>query len=294
MSNKKKSQTSSIFSTEVTTTISISLVLFLLGLTFFVIITGREISTFIKENLSITIELSDVDTSQKGAIANLQKRLKESSYVKSVTYISKEDVRKDLIEELGADPEEILGYTPASSYFDIKLKSDYANPDSIKTIENNIKQEKVVKNFIYNQDTLHVITSNLSKLGIGFTILAILLLIISYTLIRNTIQLNIYSKRFLINTMQLVGATDGFIRRPFVVRAIIAGIIAALIANIGITTLVYALIKEFPEIVLIVNQNNLLLIYGVVLILGVVLTYLITRFAVNKYLKMETNNLYYV
>ncbi len=293
MSNKRRINTSSFFSAEVTTTISISLVLFLLGLTLFVVVMGREISAFIKENLSITIELSEND-SDKNAISKLQKQLNESPYIKSITFISKEDIKKELIEELGGDPEEILGYTPASNYFDINLKSEYANPDSIKVVESSLKGQKIIKNFIYSEETLQMINSNLSKIGLGLSVLAVILMIISFTLIRNTIRLNIYSKRFLINTMQLVGATDKFIRKPFVIRSVICGIIGAIIANIGITALIYAISKEFPEIMQIIDGESLLILYAIVLILGIVLTYLATRFAVTRYLKMETNNLYYV
>ncbi len=294
MSKKQKFNTSSFFSAEVTTTISISLVLFLLGLIIFVAVMGRDISNFIKENLSITIELSDKDSSDKNAVSKLQKKLNESPYIKSITYISKEDVKKELIEELGGDPEEILGYTPASDYFDITLKADYANPDSIKVVETSLKGQKIVKSFIYSEETLDMINSNLSKIGMGLTILAILLMVISFTLIRNTIRLNIYAKRFLINTMQLVGATDNFIRKPFVSRSVVGGIIAAIIANIGITALIYYLVKELPEIVMIINTQSLLILYAIVLLLGILLTYFATRFAVNRYLKMETNNLYYI
>lgn len=294
MSNKQKFNTSSFFSAEVTTTISISLVLFLLGLTIFVAVMGRDISNFIKENLSITIELSDKDSNDKNAVSKLQKKLNESPYIRSITYISKEDVKKELIEELGGDPEEILGYTPASDYFDITLKSEYANADSIKVVESSLKGQKIIKSFIYSEETLDMINSNLSKIGMGLTILAVLLMVISFTLIRNTIRLNIYAKRFLINTMQLVGATDSFIRKPFVSRSVTAGIISAVIANIGITALIYYLAKELPEIILIINTQSLLILYAVVLVLGILLTYFATRFAVNRYLKMETNNLYYI
>lgn len=291
MSGKPKIRTASSLSAEVTTTISISLVLFLLGLTIFILLMGNEISVFIKENMSISIELSGAD---KSSVSKLQKQLNDSPYINTITFISKEDIKKELIEELGGDPEEILGYTPASDYFDITLKSDYANLDSIKIVENSLKGHTLIKNFIYSEETLDIINSNLSKIGFGLSILALLLMVISFTLIRNTIRLSIYAKRFLINTMQLVGATNGFIRKPFIVRSVLSGIVAAIVANIGITALIYGLSKEFPEILLIVDTGNLLILYGIVLVLGILLTYLATRFAVNRYLKMETNNLYYI
>jgi len=293
MAYKQKVNSSSFFSAEITTTISISLVLFLLGLTSFILVTGREISTFIKENMSITIELSD-SGSDKNAVSKLQKQLNESPYIKSITFISKEDIKKELIEELGGDPEVIGMYMPTSDYFDVNLKADYANLDSIKVVESSLKGQKIVKSFIYSEETMDIINSNLSKIGLGLGVLALLLMVISFTLIRNTIRLNIYSKRFLINTMQLVGATDSFIRKPFVIKSVISGIIAAILANIGITALIYGLSKEFPEILLIVGTDSLLLLYAIVIVLGILLTYVATRFAVNRYLKMETNNLYYI
>ena len=291
MSKNRQLKTTSLFGTGVTTTVSITLVLFLLGLTFFVAVMGREISSFIKENLSITVELSE-DTNEAAA-SKLQKQLNAKPYIKSVTFISKEDIKKDLIEELGGDPEEILGYTPASNYFDITLKSEYANIDSIKVVEKSLKGQKIVKNFLYSEDTIQMINSNLSKLGTGLLALAAILMFISFTLIRNTIRLNIYSKRFLINTMQLVGATNGFIRKPFVVRSICYGVIAAIIANIGITALIYTLTKEFPEIISIIKMQNLITLYVIVIVLGILLPLLATTSAVNRYLKMNTNNLYH-
>lgn len=291
MSKNRQLKTTSLFGTGVTTTVSITLVLFLLGLTFFVAVMGREISSFIKENLSITIELSE-DTNDAAA-AKLQKQLNAKPYIKSVTFISKEEIKQDLIKELGGDPEEILGYTPASNYFDVTLKSEYANIDSIKIVEKSLKGQKIVKSFLYSEDTIQMINSNLSKLGTGLLVLAAILMFISFTLIRNTIRLNIYAKRFLINTMQLVGATNGFIRRPFVIKAIGYGVIAAIIANIGITALIYTLTKEFPEIISIIRIENLVVLYGIVIILGILLPLLATTSAVNRYLKMNTNNLYH-
>ena len=292
MSQNRQFRSTSLFGSGVTTTVSITLVLFLLGLTIFVAVMGREISSFIKENLSITIELS-AGTSEAAA-AKLQKELNESPYVRAVTFISKDEIKKELIDELGGDPEEILGYTPASNYFDVNLKSAYANVDSIKVVEKSLKGQKIVKSFLYSEETLNMINSNLSKIGTSLLLLALILMVISFTLIRNTIRLNIYSKRFLINTMQLVGATDAFIRRPFIFKTIGYGIIAAIIANIGITARIYSLTKEFPEIITIVRIQYLVILYAIVLLLGILLPGIATASAVNRYLRMNTNNLYYI
>lgn len=292
MTAKTHTKSSSFFSSGVTTTISITLILFLLGLTIFITFMGREISSFIKENLSITIEVND--DANESSITHLKKILSESDYVKSFTFIGKEDIKKELIEELGSDPEEILGYIPASSFFDVYLKSEYSNPDSIATIQNSLNGQTIVTSFLYNEDNLKLINSNLKKIATVFLILAIILMFISFTLIRNTIRLNIYSKRFIINTMQLVGATDAFIRKPFLKQATIFGIIAALLANIGVTTLIYMFSKEFPEILSIIRPESLIVLYLIIFIIGISITLSATASAVNKYLRTSTNNLYYL
>lgn len=292
MSDKNQTKTSSYLSTGVTTTVSITLVLFLLGLTIFVTFMGRQVSSFIKENLSITIEVAD--NADQASITKLEKRLSESSYVKSYNYIGKEDVKKELIEELGSDPEELLGYIPASSFFDVYLKSDYADAHSISKIQQDLKGHTVIKSFIYNEDTLHLVNSNLKKIATGSIIFAVILMFISFTLIRNTIRLNIYSKRFIINTMQLVGATNAFIRKPFLKQATMFGILAAIFANIGLTALIYFLSKDFPEILSIIKPSSLVILYIIIIILGIVITLFATASAVNKYLKTNTNKLYYL
>ena len=292
MSNKTHSSSSSFLSTGITTIVSITLVLFLLGLTTFILFMGRDVSSFIKENLSITIEI--VENTTQSSINQIEKQLNESSYVKSYTYIGKEDIKKDLIEELGSDPEELLGYIPASSFFDVYLKSEYANTDSIAVIQKSLEGQTVIKSFLYNEETLHLVNSNLNKIATGSLIIGLILMFISFTLIRNTIRLNIYSKRFIINTMQLVGATNTFIRKPFLNQAILFGLLSALFANIGVTALIYILTKEFPELLSIIKPENLLFLYIIIFIIGVVITLSATISAVNKYLKTNTNNLYYL
>ncbi len=152
----------------------------------------------------------------------------------------------------------------------------------------------MAKGLSFKEEDIAKANENLSKVGSILLILAIILVVISFTLIRNTIQLNIYSKRFLINTMRLVGATNGFIRRPFIFSTVIAGILAAILANVAITGVVYYFTKEYPELILIVKMHELLIVYGIVVISGIVITVLATISAVNRYLKMTTNKLYHV
>lgn len=292
MSDKHQVKTITLFTAGVITTISITLVLFLLGLTVLVGFTGKGLASYFKENISISIELTgDMDAK---AIQLIQKKIEANPYVKSTTYISKEEIKKQLIEDLGGDPEEVLGYDPSLSYFDVFIKSDYVNTDSIKKVEASFKEFKLAKGLSFKEEDIAKANENLSKVGSILLILAIILVVISFTLIRNTIQLNIYSKRFLINTMRLVGATNGFIRRPFIFSTVIAGILAAILANVAITGVVYYFTKEYPELILIVKMHELLIVYGIVVISGIVITVLATISAVNRYLKMTTNKLYHV
>ena len=292
MPDKYQVKSTSFFNANVTTTISITLVLILLGLTILIAFAGKEVISFVKENMSISVKIDDSMNEEQ--IAKLQKQLIASPYVKEAQYISKEEIKNDLIKDLGRDPEEVLGYNPASSMFDIKLKSEYANPDSIKAIEKQLKGKVMIGEFMYNEEDIKMVNSNLSKIGIGLLVLAIILTVISFTLIRNTIRLNIYSKRFIINTMQLVGATNSFIRKPFVVNFTVCGIVAAIFANLVITALIYSATKEYNELLSIIKPENLLIVYGLVVLLGVLLTTTATIFSVNRYLRMETNTLYYI
>jgi cell division transport system permease protein len=275
-----------------TPTVSITLVLLLLGLTILVGFVGQRLSALVKENITITIEIAN-DT-KDADIVQLQNQLQKSPFTKAVTFVSKEEIKQQLIHDLGKDPEEILGYNPASSCFEVNLKAEYANPDSMKTVEKILKGRTIIKDIAYDQSDLEMVNANLSKVGMTLLILALALMFISFTLIRNTIRLNIYSKRFTINTMQLVGATDSFIRKPFIQQIVLLGIIAAALADALITAFAYYAVNEYPEIISVIRMNDLLVIYVAVIVLGILLTFLATRSAVNKYLKMKTNNLYYI
>lgn len=290
--SKSQLRSTSFFSATTTTTVSISLVLFLLGLTILIAIVGREISSFMKENVGLSIELPE--NMSDASITKLQKELNSSQFVRAAIFVSKDEIKEQLVEDLGRDPEEILGYNPLYNSFEIKLNPEYANPDSLKIVEKQFKSKNLAQNFIYDEDDIRMVNTNLSKIGAALFVVAILLTFISFTLIRNTIRLNIYSKRFLINTMRLVGATNTFIRKPFVLKTVGCGIVAAILANIAITALLYYLTREYPELITIVRMESLIVLYALILILGVLITAIATVSAVNRYLKMETNDLYHV
>lgn len=292
MSGKKKVSSVRFLNAKITSTISISLVLVLLGITILILFMGNGLSRFVKENMSFNVMLSaDVSDNE---ISRIRKNLDSQPFVRSSRFISKEEAKDQLIRDLGEDPEELLGYNPAQDCIEIFLHSEYANSDSIAMINGVIRQDTNVTDLLYQQEAIDLINENLSKVMAVLLILAAILLFISFTLIRNTIRLSIYSKRFLINTMKLVGATGGFIRKPFVVNNIITGIVAGVIADLIIFAMITYFSREYADIQPILSQFDIVLIFGLVILLGVVISTIATAFAVNRYLKMKSDQLYYV
>lgn len=292
MSGKNQSQAISFFTAGAITIVSITLVLILLGLTALVGITSNGLASLLKENLGVTIELA-ADTPQ-GEISKMKKKLETNEYLRSVVYISKDEIRKELVSKLGLDPEDVLGFDPSLSYFDVYVKAEYVNPEGMAKVKESLRGGNVIQNVIYSEDVIADANNKLSVIGSVLLGLTVILIFISFTLIRSIIQLNIYSKRFLINTMQLVGATNSFIRRPFVWRMVFNGILASILASIAITGIVYYVTEIFPEVVTIFTTHELLIVYGVILASGIVISALATVTAVNRYLRMTTNRLYRV
>lgn len=289
---KRKISTVRFLNAKITSTISISLVLVLLGITLLILFMGNGLSRFVKENMSFNVMLSS--NVSDAEIARVRKNLDAQPFVLSSRYISKEEAKEQLIKDLGEDPEELLGYNPAQDCIEIFLHSEYANSDSITMINQVIRQENNVADLLYQQEAIDLINDNLSKVMVVLLVLAAVLLFISFTLIRNTIRLSVYAKRFLINTMKLVGATSGFIRKPFVVNNIFTGIVAGVIADLVILGLLLIFNKEYADIRLIVSDLYLAITFVLVIVLGVLISMIATAFAVNRYLKMDSDNLYYV
>lgn len=292
MAGKKKVSTARFLNAKITSTISISLVLVLLGLTILILFLGNGISNYVKENMSFNVMLStDITDSE---ITKVRNNLDSQPFVKSSRFISKEEAKEQLIKDLGEDPEELLGYNPAQDCIEIYLHSEYANNDSIALITNVINQDNNVSDLLYQQEAIDLINENLSKVMTIMLVLAVILLFISFTLIRNTIRLSIYAKRFIINTMKLVGATSGFIRRPFVRNNIITGIIAGIIADVIIFSMLMYFSREYAEIQSVITTFDIAIIFAIVIVLGVLISTVATAFAVNRYIKMRTDELYYV
>lgn len=292
MTENKKFTTVSFFNSRLTSVISIALVLFLLGLIFLMGIMGDTLSRFVKENITFSVVLKD--NIQESDVKRMQKRLETESFIKSTEYISKEQASKELEEELGERPETFLGYNPLQASIEVKLHSNYANPDSMRLIEKKIKSYTNVSELLYRKDMMEVVNSNMKRVGLILLSLAVVLMVISFVLISNTIRLLVYSKRFLIHTMKLVGATPGFIRRPFLVYNVISGVIASLLSIIMLIGTLYYLQQELAGFIELLNPDMLLLVFAAVLVLGIILSLVATFFAVNKYLRMGVDKLYYI
>ena len=292
MAENKKVSSVSFFNSRLTSVISISLVLFLLGLILLIGMLGNKLSVYVKENLSFSIVLKD--NQKETEIKKMQKSLDALPFIKSTEYISKEQAAEELEEELGENPETFLGFNPLQASIEVKLHSEYANPDSLQVIEKKIRNYTSVSELLYRKDMMEMVHNNMKRLGLILLTLAVVLMIISFVLISNTIRLLIYSKRFLIHTMKLVGATSGFIRRPFVKYNIVSGIFASILAILMLTGALYYLQNELKGFIQILDMQTLLLVYVTVFALGIVLSVIATIFAVNKYLRMGVDKLYYI
>ena len=285
MAEGKKVSSVSFFNSRLTSIISISLVLFLLGLVFLIGLLGNKLSVYVKENISFSIVLKD---NQKEAdIKKMQKTLDALPYIKSTEYISKEQAVKELEEELGENPETFLGFNPLQASIEVKLHSEYANADSLQLIEKKIKKYTSVSDLLYRKDMMQMVNDNVKRVSLILLTLAVMLMAISFVLISNTI-------RFLIHTMKLVGATPGFIRRPFVRYNVVSGIFASIFAILMLTGALYYLQNELSGFVQLLDIKVLIIVYAGVLIMGILLSVTATVFAVNKYLRMGVDKLYYI
>lgn len=278
-------------SSYLTLVISVSLVLFLLGILGLVLINARELSDYFRESLSFSVMLDD--DAKEADIRMLQKDLDAKPYVKSTGYISKDDAAVKMKEELGEDFISFLGDNPLPPSIDVYLYSGYTSPDSVAKIEKYILQYPFVKEVYYQESLLFLINENVKKISLFLLILSSFLFLIALTIINNTIRLSIYSKRFLIRTMQLVGATRSFIRKPFLIQSAFQGLIAALIAMTLLLGLMYLIEKEYFMMFTFESTKLLLLLGVVIIIIGVLINIISTFFSVNRYLSISEDKLYY-
>ena len=283
----------SIFNMQfITSSISTTLVLLLLGMVVFFVLSANNLSNYVRENISFTILISD-DMKEAEAL-KLQSAMAEKNYVRKSIYISKEQALKEQTEAMGTDPAEFLGYNPFTDSIEIKLKAAYAHTDSIAWIEKEILTNKKVMEISYPENLLDSVNRNIQRLSLFLIGLASLLTLISFALINNTIRLAVYSKRFLIHTMKLVGASWGFIRRPFLLRNLWIGMLAAAIADAILLASAYTLVNYEPQLIDIITPSTLLTVMMTVFVFGVTITSMCAYFSINKYLRMKASTLYYI
>jgi len=293
MKRKHRLRPATFINSKVTATISVSLVLFLFGLIMLLSLFANNLSNYVKETLSFDIILQeDINDNQINQFIQL---LNSTPYVKQTTYISKEEAAKQLEADLGHNVEEFLGLNPLPAVIEVNLHAQYANADSLEVVEKQIRgYSNNIKQIEYRKELMQIVSENTRKFGIIIFGLAVLLLFISFALINNTIRLMIYSKRFLIHTMKLVGAKSSFIRKPFIRANIISGIVAAIIAIGLLIWLLYYIFQEVHDFTALISWEQLLIVFGGVLILGVFISVIATYMAVNKYIRMNGDDLYYI
>jgi len=275
----------------ITTVISLSLVLFMLGLLGITVLNARKLSNDVKENIGIQIILND--NSKEVGVQWLLKTLDATGYVKSTEFITKEEAATRLQNDLGEDFIDFLGYNPLLASINVHLKAEYANNDSLLWIEKELLSYKPVKEVIYQKSLINSINENLKKIGLVIMVFSGLLMVIALALINNTIRLSIYSKRFIIKTMLLVGATQGFIRRPFVLKGIKHGIYASFISILMLIGVLYFAQTQMPELKELQDEKMLSTLFGLVTIVGIIISWISTSMAVRRYLRLKSENLYY-
>ena len=288
--NKKKSRGRQGGLQVATLCISTSMVLILLGMVVLTVFTARNLSSYVKEKLTVTMLLGEDITDSEAQ--QLCGKLSARPYISNLEYISKEQVLEEQKESMGTDPSEFAGVNPFVSEIDFQLAAEYANNDSLQWISKELKQLPKVTEITYPQDLIDSVNKTLRKISLVLLILAGLLLFVSFALINNTVRLGIYSRRFGIHTMKLVGASWNFIRKPFIRRAVMLGLLAGIIAIIVLGIGVYMLMNYEPDVREVITPEVLVVTAVAVLVFGVVITTICSWLSVNHFLKMKAGELY--
>lgn len=274
----------------ISTVISIALVLLMTGLLGLILVHAKNLSNYVKENIVLNIIVND--GAKEVDILTLKKQLDANKYVLKTQYVSKELAARNLTKEMGEDFVDFLGYNPLLSSIDVYMKAEYANNDTINALSNQLAKNPLIKETIYQKSLIDMVNQNIRGIGLVILAFAFILLIIAIALINNTIRLAIYSQRFLIKSMQLVGATKNFIRGPFMTYGILHGFLAGLIAIILLLGILYLAQQQVPEIVLLRNWFEFGFVFAAVIGIGILISGLSTYFAVSKFLSLKIYDLY--
>lgn len=290
---KQKKYKESFFNLHFTSTISISLVLFMIGLIVSLYLTTHYFTIKSKENISLSIILND--TISETDLSRLERYLNATEYTKQIVYISRDSALKEHIAAIGEDPSEFLGYNPLSASLEVFLTSEYASTDSINSvILPRLQIFNGITNITYQKEMIELLNNNVNKLSLILSLIALVMLFISIVLINNTIRLSIYSKRFIINTMQLVGAKNSFIRRPFLNRSLINSIISSFLALLMLGGAIYLVQIQIGTAVNLYHLEIVIPVIIIVFIISVIINYIATVIAINRYLRMNTEQLYFI
>ena len=276
----------------ITACISTSLVLLLLGSVVMVVLTAGRLSDHVRENLELSLLLNDNIKVEE--VSRIVSHVEEQCYAKEVRYISKEDILAEQIVSMGLDPTEFLGYNPYTASIEVKLKAEYANTDSIIPIKNRLMRFTQIREVAYPSELMDNVNENIRKISLLLLVLALALSLISFALINNTIKLTIYSQRFLLHTMKLVGASWNFIRRPFMLRNLGVGITSGLLANGLIGGGLYLLLCQEPQLHYLFTGQTIVIVCGSVMLFGVLITLLCAYASINRFLRMKAGDLYYI
>ncbi len=272
------------------TVISISLVLLMAGLLGLILVHSHNLSNYVKENIVLNVIVNE--GSKESSVLELQSQLNSKPQVLRTQYVSKEQAARNLAKDLGEDFEDFLGYNPLLPALDVYLKADFADNKSISALAKQIEQNELVKEVVYQKSLIDIVNENVRLISLGIIGFGLILLLIAIALINNTIRLAIFSQRFLIKSMQLVGATKGFIRKPFIIYGIIHGLIAALIAIGLLLILLYFVKNEIPEIAVLKDWSQFGLVFLGMILAGIIISGMSTWFAVSRFLRLKIYELY--
>ncbi|MBL7900965.1 MAG: cell division protein FtsX [Bacteroidia bacterium] len=274
-----------------TVIISLTLVLFMLGALGLLIINANKLSTHFKENVGFQVYLKDNATaSQTDA---LLQELQSADFAKKVTYISKEEAADKLKADLGEDFVSFLGSNPLLNSIDIKLYENYANTDTLQILEKELIEKSFVKEVVYQKDMIDSLNKNTNAIAFFILIFSTALLVVAVALINNTIRLSIYSQRFLIRTMYLVGATRVFISKPFVLKGLRQGIAAGIFAGLMLMGFLMLSTRFIPELLQLQDENVLLILFTGIILVGILISVMSALLSVLRYLRLKTSDLYF-
>ena len=272
--------------------ISTTLVLLLLGAMGILFVAAQEVSKSVQDNLGVSVIMNN--DAPEADILKLKERLDASRYTQAVKYISKEQALEEQRLELKADPVEQLGYNPYEAEIELTLKPEYANKDSLVMIEKSLLRNKEVKELIYQQELMDTVNESIRKIGLTLLAFLAMLTLISWSLRSNLVRLSIYSKRFLMHTMKLTGATWGFIRRPFIVSNMWIGLLSGVLANAMLAAGLYFLQQQEPVLMAYLPIDDLAVVGAAVILFGITICSLCAFLSVNRFLRMRNNDLYFI